>query len=354
MKAIILAGGFGTRLRPLTLHTPKPVVPIFDQPFLHYQIGLLKGVPEIDEIVLSLNYRSDSIEAVIGNGSNKDLSISYMTEPSPLGTGGAIKFCAQDVSETFIVFNGDVLTHIDLNAVIDLHRNRKARATIVLTPVENPSAYGLVQTDWENNVIDFIEKPASRDLPCNTINAGIYVMEPETLDRIPLKTKYSIERSYFPSLVKSHETFVAYIDNGYWLDIGTTEKYVQAHRDILSGKYPTSLQGQSNFSVPIIDPSATIDPTATLEAPCFIGKNVQIGANAHVGANSVIGFSSNIGHDASVESSILWPHCSLAAYSRVHDAILGHSTHIEEYASIHSGAVLGDHSVITAHSKLER
>tara|TARA_B100001123_G_C15343974_1_gene1036156 strand:- start:356 stop:1420 length:1065 start_codon:yes stop_codon:yes gene_type:complete len=352
MKAIILAGGFGTRLRPLTLHTPKPVVPIFDRPFLNYQIDLLKGVPQIDEIVLSLNYRSDSIESIIGNGSNEGLSINYTTEPSPLGTGGAIKFCAQDVTETFLVLNGDVLTHIDLNAVINLHHTRKARATIVLTPVENPNAYGLVQTDSEKNVINFIEKPDSTDLPCNTINAGIYVMEPETLERIPLNTKYSIERTYFPSLVKNHEPFVAYIDHGYWLDIGTTEKYVQAHRDILRGKYPASLQGQSDFSAPVIHPSATIDPTASLEAPCFIGANVQIGANAHIGANSVIGSSSNIGHDTSVTGSILWPHCSLAASSSVHDAILGHSTHVEEHASIHSGVVLGDQSVITAYSKL--
>src|ERR1700733_4763537 len=201
MRAILLAGGKGTRLRPLTLHTPKPIVPIFDRPFLRYQIDLLRSLPELDEIVLSLNYQPRRIEEVFGDGSDLDVHLRYVVEPSPLGTGGAIKFAAGESQEPLIVFNGDVFTSVDLGAVLRLHRERHARATIVLTPVENPTAYGLVETDGAGNVRAFVEKPQPDQIRCNTINAGIYILEPETLERIPRDTNFSIERGYFPSLL---------------------------------------------------------------------------------------------------------------------------------------------------------
>ena len=147
MKAILLAGGKGTRLRPLTIHTPKPIVPIFERPFLHYQLDLLKQVPEIDEVVLSLNYQPRRIEEIFGDGSDSGMGIKYVVEPAPLGTAGAVRYAGESLRESVVVFNGDVLTQVDLAAVIRLHRERKARATIVLTPVDNPSAYGLVETD---------------------------------------------------------------------------------------------------------------------------------------------------------------------------------------------------------------
>src|SRR3954468_8304277 len=196
MRAILLAGGKGTRLRPLTLNTPKPIVPIFDRPFLQYQIDLLRQVPDIDEIVLSLNYQPRRIEEVFGDGSDLGIHLRYVVEPTPLGTGGAIKFAAGESSEPLVVFNGDVFTSVDLPAVIKLHRERRAKATIVLTPVDNPSAYGLVETDASGNIQRFLEKPAADEITCNTINAGIYVLEPDTFDRIPQNTPWSIERSF--------------------------------------------------------------------------------------------------------------------------------------------------------------
>src|SRR5215510_13326925 len=168
MKAILLAGGKGTRLRPLTLQTPKPVVPIFDRPFLQYQIDLLRQVPEIDEIVLSLNYQPRRIEEVFGDGSDYGVHIRYVVEPTPLGTGGAIKFAAGDArKEPIVVFNGDVFTSVDLPAILQLHRERKAKATIVLTPVENPTAYGLVETDPQGNILAFLEKPTADQIRCD-------------------------------------------------------------------------------------------------------------------------------------------------------------------------------------------
>ena len=236
MKAVVLAGGFGTRLRPLTLNTPKPIVPIFDRPFLYQQIELLRQLPDIDEIILSLNYQPEAIERVVGDGSDLGIHIRYVVEPTPLGTGGAVKYACHGVQGTVIVFNGDVLTDTDLGAVVALHQDRQARATIVLTPVENPSAYGLVETDNEGNVTQFLEKPNPDEITCDTINAGIYVLDTDTFDRIPDATNWSIERQFFPSLVERRETFVAHVDRGYWLDIGTPDKYVQAHRDIMAGR----------------------------------------------------------------------------------------------------------------------
>ena len=185
MKAILLAGGKGTRLRPLTLHTPKPIVPMFGRAFLNYQIDLVRSVPEIDEVILSLNYQPRRIQEVFGDGHDLGIRISYVVEPSPLGTGGAIKYATGSYEDTIVVFNGDVMTQVDLGEVIRLHRSRKAKATIVLTPVDNPSAYGLVETDPEGNVRRFREKPKPEEITCDTINAGMYILEPETFDRIP-------------------------------------------------------------------------------------------------------------------------------------------------------------------------
>src|SRR6187200_946575 len=237
MKAILLAGGKGTRLRPLTVHTPKPIVPIFNRPFLYYQIDQLKQIPEIDEVILSLNYQPRRIEEIFGAGEGLGIRLRYVVEPQPLGTGGAVRYAGDQLTESVVVFNGDVLSQVDLGAVLRLHRERKAKATIVLTPVENPRAYGLVETDGDRNIRRFLEKPDPDEITCDTINAGIYVLEPETFDRIPKDTAWSIERSYFPSLVERGETFVAYTYRGYWIDIGTPEKYVQVHRDIMDGRY---------------------------------------------------------------------------------------------------------------------
>src|SRR3954454_10082273 len=258
MKAILLAGGKGTRLRPLTIHTPKPIVPIFERPFLHYQLALLKRVPEIDEVILSLNYQPRRIEEIFGDGSATGLSIRYVVEPAPLGTAGAVRYAGESLHESVVVFNGDVLTEVDLAAVIRLHRERRAKATIVLTPVENPSAYGLVETDPTGNIVRFIEKPKADEINCDTINAGIYILEPETFDRIPKDTAWSIERSFFPSLIDRGETFVAYIYDGYWIDIGTPAKYMQVHRDIMDGHYAAPpYNGQS---------AAWISPDARVES----------------------------------------------------------------------------------------
>src|SRR5215203_3721657 len=270
MKAILLAGGKGTRLRALTIHTPKPIVPIFNRPFLHYQIDLLKQVPEIDEVILSLNYQPRRVEEIFGDGTDVGIRIRYVVEPAPLGTGGAIKYAGDKLTESVVVFNGDVLTQIDLAAVIGLHRERRAKATIVLTPVENPSAYGLVETDAQGNIQRFLEKPKPEEITTNRINAGIYVLEPDTFDRIPSEVAWSIERSYFPSLIERGETFVAYTYDGYWIDIGTAEKYTDVHRDIMDGRFVADPFRNVPMSRAAVAPDVRIEEGAVIEGPCFI------------------------------------------------------------------------------------
>src|SRR5436305_12090202 len=281
MKAILLAGGKGTRLRPLTIHTPKPIVPIFNRPFLHYQLDLLKQVSEIDEVILSLNYQPRRIEEIFGDGGDSGLGIKYVVEPAPLGTAGAVRYAGDQLRESVVVFNGDVLTEVDLGAVIALHRERKAKATIVLTPVDNPTAYGLVETDATGNVERFIEKPDPQQITCNTINAGIYVLEPGTFDRIPSDVPYSIERSYFPSLIENRETFAAYVYDGYWIDIGTPEKYMQVHRDIMDRRFHATPFADGTGIC--ISPGARVEEGAVIEGPCFIDADVVIKAGARIG-----------------------------------------------------------------------
>jgi NDP-sugar pyrophosphorylase family protein len=351
MKAILLAGGKGTRLRPLTIHTPKPIVPIFDRAFLHYQIDLLKQVPEIDEVILSLNYQPRRIEEIFGDGSGTGIRIRYVVEPAPLGTGGAIRYAAQGTTETIVVFNGDVMTAVDVNRVVQLHREREAKATIVLTPVDNPSAYGLVETRADGAVNRFLEKPKPDEITCNTINAGIYVLEPDTFDRIPKDVAYSIERGYFPSLVERGEPFFAYVDRGYWIDIGTPEKYVQVHRDMFDGRFSGGSFAAVDPSQPIVAPDARVEDGARLEAPCFVDSGAQIKAGAVVSRYSVIGRGAVIEEQAEVSGSIIWPNTRIGEHASVQDAILARNCHVGRSCVIRGGAVVGDKTLLTDYTR---
>jgi mannose-1-phosphate guanylyltransferase len=327
MKAILLAGGRGTRLRPLTVHTPKPIVPIFNRPFLYYQIDLLRQVPEIDEVILSLNYQPRRIEEIFGEGEGLGLRLRYVVEPMPLGTGGAVRYAGDQLKESVVVFNGDVLTQVDLGAVLRLHRERKAKATIVLTPVENPRAYGLVETDGAGNVVRFLEKPGEDEITCNTINAGIYVLEPETFDRIPKDTAWSIERSYFPSLIERRETFVAYVYDGYWIDIGTPAKYLQVHRDIMDGRYSAPPFAGAAHTAWVAE-GAKLEDGVELHGPCFVDEG------------------------AAVDGSIVWPNGWIGRDALVRGSILGRNCHIGRSAVLERDLVLGDKTVITDFSRL--
>jgi mannose-1-phosphate guanylyltransferase len=351
MKAILLAGGKGTRLRPLTVHTPKPIVPIFDRPFLQYQLDLLRKLPEIDEVILSLNYQPRRIEEMFGDGDAQGIRLRYVVEPVPLGTAGAVKYAEQYLSDSVVVFNGDVMTAVDLPAVLRLHRERRAKATIVLTPVDNPSAYGLVETDPAGNVRRFLEKPSPDQITCDTINAGIYVLEPDTFDRIPADTAWSIERSYFPSLVERGETFVAYVDRGYWIDIGTPAKYLQVHRDIMDGLYNAlPFSGQPNRQ--FVAPSARVEEGVELHGPCFVDEGAVIKSGAKLLPYSVVGRQTHVDEAAVLDGAIVWANGWIGREALVKGSILGRNCHIGRNAMLETPVVLGDKTVITDYSRL--
>lgn len=342
MKALILAGGEGTRLRPLTLATPKPVVPVANVPFLTYQIELLRR-HGICEVVLSLGYQPDKIRAVMGNGTGLGVKIHYVVEQSPLGTAGAYKNAESLLDGPTVVFNGDILCDLDLSQVIRQHAERKATATLVLTRVENPSAYGLVETTPEGRVTRFLEKPGADEITCDTINAGTYVLEPEVLETIPAGESYSFERGVFPSLLATRKPVFAYISEGYWIDIGTPQKYMQVHQDILHQRYRPPMEF-APFTVPV-PPGARVDENNRLAEDVSIGEGARIQSSS-IGAGCVIG------NHAVVEGSILWPGASVGENARLLGCIVGRDCRIGRHALISSGVVLGDRSVVTDYSRL--
>jgi NDP-sugar pyrophosphorylase family protein len=346
MKAILLAGGKGTRLRPLTLKTPKPVVPIFDRPFLAYQLEALAQISEIDEVILSLNYQPDRIEDSLRDDKSFPFRIRYVVEPAPLGTAGAVRYAKQYLDDSILVFNGDVLAQLDLADVIYKHRQQKARATIVLTQINDPAAYGLVETDSEGNVKRFIEKPEPGHIASDTINAGIYVLELDTLDRIPENTNWSLERSFFPSLIKNKEKFHAYISHGYWIDIGTPEKYRQIHWDIMNRQFDVHPFRSSEIDQVVLSPSANISETVEFIGPCFVGENVTVESGAKIGPYAVINRNCKIHEGAVLEHSIIWPHTEIGSHTVLRNLIIGHACKIGNNSEPKEGTILEDESSI--------
>jgi NDP-sugar pyrophosphorylase family protein len=342
MQSLILAGGKGTRLRPLTTHTPKPIVPIANRPFLLYQIELLKRA-DVRDVILSLSYQPHKIEHRLIDGADYDVRISYTVEALPLGTAGAYRKAAELIRETTIVLNGDILTDIDLNDVIHFHRQHKATATIVLAPVANPSEYGVVETAGDGRVKRFLEKPDPSQVTCNTINAGIYVLEPRVLDYIPEGEPSMFEYKVFPRLLESGEPFYGYVWKGYWRDIGTPESYLQANLDVLAGQVkiiepPARIRGEKFDEKAIIDSFSVIDPSCTVKAGAQI-------------INSAVGSNCYIEERACIEDSVIHSGSRIGAGSVVRSAVVGKGCHIGRAARLLS-AVLGDKSVITDYSRV--
>jgi NDP-sugar pyrophosphorylase family protein len=339
MQALILAGGQGTRLRPLTLNTPKPVVPIGNRPFLLRQIQGLKTAG-ITDITLSLNYQPSAIEKILGDGTDFGVNLRYLTEPKPMGTAGGYKFAEEFLKTTTVVLNGDILTDIDFQTVARHHKKNGAAATIVLTEVENPSAYGVVEVGQADEVLRFLEKPkldGISEVNVNTINAGIYILEPKVLNYIPANENYSFEYDLFPDLLRRREKFYAFVEsNNYWLDIGTPQRYLQAHYDLLDGKLRNfQIKRNNAFDV---SGAATIDDKSCIENGCVIKSGAQI-------VNSVLGKNVVVESGAVVQNSVIWAGTKIGSDARVFDSIIGCDCNIGENVSLGSGSVIGDREI---------
>src|SRR5581483_5000552 len=319
MQSVILAGGKGTRLRPLTIHTPKPVVPIVNRPFLNYQIDLLKRA-SVADITLSLSYQPGRIEEIFADGQDHGVRIHYAVEASPLGTAGAYRNAEEFLRETAIVWNGDVFTDMDLEAIVAYHRQKKAAATIVLVPVENVSAFGVVETDADGRVQRFLE--------------------PHILNYVPEGEAYSFEYQLFPALLAAGEPFYAYTWNGYWLDIGTPQRYLQAHYDLIAGRVhilqaerPPLPAFNGEGEPPKVDALSVIDPSCTLK------PGVEI-------VNSVLGPNCLIEERARIEDSVVWAGSRIGTAAVIRRSVVGKSGIIGRNSTV-EGAFLGDKTSLT-------
>ncbi|MCD6567641.1 MAG: NDP-sugar synthase [Dehalococcoidia bacterium] len=352
MKAVILVGGKGTRLYPLTCNTPKAMVPILNKPFLEHMICYLKKYDVLD-IVLAMGYLPNSIKSYFGDGTEFGVKITYLVEEKPLGTGGALKNAEFLLNEPFFVFNGDVLTEIDLGDMVRLHRETNPRVTIALTPVDNPSLYGVVETDARNMVKRFVEKPGLHEATTNMINAGIYIIEPEILARIPASTFFMVERELFPPLLEEGQPISSYASDAYWIDIGTTEKYLKVHRDLLSReKLPSPCHGLDSHQYISIENSSGAYHEARIEGPVLVGKDCTLGKNVQIKGPAVLGERCEIGENAIVEGAIVWHDSKMGKSSMLKNCIIASNCHIGDDCRIPDGCIMGDNVAIGKGSRL--
>ncbi len=337
MQALILAGGEGTRLRPLTSTMPKPVVPLAGRPFITHMLAWLRR-HGVQEVIMSCGFLADGVRDVLGEGEGLGLRLRYLEEPRPLGTGGALKFAQDMLQERFFMLNGDVLTDIDLTAQLAQHERTGARATLALIAVDDPSSYGLVRRNEDLSVREFLEKPSMDQIDTNLINAGAYILERSVLDVMaPAGTKISIEREVFPLLV-GHGLY-GYEASGYWLDIGTPDRYMQGTYDILEGIVQTELGERLEAAGRTLLDDAHVE--GRVVAPVYVGKGSTIAPGAIVGGRTVLGRDVHIGEGAHVESSVLLDGVRVGARSTVRGSILGPEVTIGEHCHLDTGVVLG-------------
>jgi len=333
LKALVLVGGFGTRLRPLSCTRPKMLFPLANQAVLDWTLrNLSEG--GVDTVVLAVNYMAEAFVRYFGP-TKFDLGIIYSREERPLGTGGPIKKAAdllQD-DEPFLVLNGDIISDFDYQALVDYHKKKGGLATIALIRVPDPSRYGAVELDGEGHVLRFVEKPEPGQAPSNLINAGIYVLEEEVLDYIP-DGKVSTEEKVFPILAKEEKLF-GFEAHGLWIDIGVPESYLEANRLILQ-KLGGAIRGER----------CEVKKSAQILEPTCLGSGVAVGANSVIGPNTTISDHVHIGEGCRVENSIVFPGVTIGDYSSIRNAIIGENASIERWVKIESGSLIGDYATI--------
>ena len=342
MQALILAGGEGTRLRPLTSTVPKPVVPLVDRPHMAYMIDWLRG-HGVDDVVLACGFMASGVRNVLGDGSALGVRLRYVEEPQALGTGGAAKFAEPLLDERFLMLNGDVLTDLDLSAQIAQHERTGARATLALIGVDDPSRYGLVRLDDDDAVTAFLEKPSPDQIDTNLISAGAYVLERDVLDLLTPGEPASIERNVFPRLVGGGA--YGYRASGYWLDIGTPATYLQATFDVLEGNVASAVRDQLSDGLTLVYDGARVD--GRVIGPAVVQRGALVADGARVGSLAVIGPDVSIAEGAVVERAVVLEGAEIGPGAVVRDSIvaagvvIGARTHVEEGAVLGEGATIG-------------
>ena len=353
MQALILAGGEGTRLRPLTSTVPKPVVPLVDRPFIVFMLDWLRG-HGVEDILISCGHMAAGVRNVLGDGSAFGVRLRYVEEPRPLGTGGALKYAESLLDERFYMLNGDVLTDLDLTAQLAQHERTGAVGTLALTPVDDPSNYGLVRTQGKGEVSEFVEKPSPDAIDTRNISAGAYVLERSVLDLLEPEQPASIERDVFPQLVGNG--LYGCVSEGYWLDIGTPERYLQATWDILEGSVGTAFEQRTGGTYQVVEQDVEnlgrIIPSALVEGGCSIGEGARVGGRAVLEHGVRIGANTTVENAVVLRGAEIGENCTLSGCIVSGGVRIGDNTQITGMAVLGEGVTVGADNVITNGARL--
>jgi mannose-1-phosphate guanylyltransferase/phosphomannomutase len=341
VKAVVMAGGEGTRLRPLTSNQPKPMVPIVGKPCMEHILDLLKA-NGFDEVVITVAFLPQAIRSYFGDGANLGLNIQYSVEESPLGTAGSVRLASDALDDTFLVISGDALCDIDLEKIVEFHKEKGAAVTIGLKSVENPLEFGIVVTDEDGKVERFLEKPSWGQVFSDTINTGIYVLEPEVLKHVPTDRPFDFSKELFPLLLEMGRPIYGYVCEGYWQDIGNLDQYRQANFDALDEKVQLNIPGLKIRGDVWIGEGVEIDDVEGVEGPAFIGNYARISPEASVGPYTVLGPGTTLRERGRIARSVVDASCYIGRSSVIEGAILGRNCDIRPHARVHEGVAIGD------------
>lgn len=345
MKAVIMAGGEGTRLRPLTCSKPKPMVPVVNKPVMEHIIELLKR-HGFRDIAVTLQYMPDLIREYFCDGESFGLRMRYYVEQKPLGTAGSVKNAESFLDDTFLVISGDALTDIDLESAIAFHRERGAMATMVLKRVDIPLEYGVVVTDDDGRIIRFLEKPGWGEVFSDTANTGIYILSPDIFKYIKSNEVFDFSKDLFPILLKQNKPMYGYITDDYWCDIGDLGAYMQAHVDIMNGMVKVNIPGNEYSRGIWVGNGTEIDNGAKLTVPCIIGSDCHIRDGSEIGSFSVIGDNNIISGQCGIKRSILWKNCTINNDVQLRGSIICDHVHLKQGVSAFEQSVVGEHSLV--------
>ncbi len=344
MKAVIMAGGEGTRLRPLTCDLPKPMVSFFDKPLVLYAVEHLKR-HEIYDMTFTLQYKPEKVTEYFEDGSGIGVKISYSIEDSPLGTAGSVKKAVSGADGAFFVISGDALTDIDLKSAYDFHKKNKAMATLVLKKMDNPLEYGIVITDDDNSIVRFVEKPVWREVISDSVNTGIYILEPEALELIPENKPYDFSKNLFPDMLEKGLKLCGFLTQGYWCDIGNIESYIKAHEDVLKGSCRAEIPGR-NINGIWAGNNSSISNSALVQSPAYLGEGCVIKDGAKIGMYSCISKNAEIGEFSNLKRAIVWQGTKILKNVKISSAVICANAFIGERSNIYEGAVVGRECVL--------
>ncbi|HEX8919486.1 MAG TPA: sugar phosphate nucleotidyltransferase [Chloroflexota bacterium] len=344
MKAVVMAGGEGSRLRPLTLGRPKPMVPLVNRPMLEHILLLLKR-HGITDVILTVQYMANYIQNQIGDGSDFGMSVTYSVEEHPLGTAGSVRQAEEFLKDTFLVISGDALTDFDLSAVIAFHQKCRAMATLTLYRVANPLEYGVVVTGEGGRIQQFQEKPSWSDVVTDTINTGIYVLEPSIFEYYSRDQVFDFSKDLFPMLLKDEKPLYGYIAEGYWTDVGSLEEYVRASRDVLGGKVQIEWSGELANGI-WRESGAKVDGSAQIHGSVYLGRDVRVMGGAVIDGPVVIGDNTVVERRAHLDRSIIWRNCRVGQQAEMRGCLLADECNVRANASIFENAVVADQTTI--------